>query len=366
MKNGYTFPLSRSHQISFVENKSLGMSGSCLFPRILKDMDLSGFDFVVVDFCVNEENFAHFGLPKSSIENFLKGLCGLALAAKCLPVFLLWPRKSRRLGKSLVHDLYIDIARSLNVPFFDACALIELLESEKGIERNELFKDDGHLAEWIAIAIGSGLNASLDQMLRAKMLPFITKRWDYPVFRLTAPMMAASGNRRTRGTSLINGEFAVVKDGDILEFQVPPGSTVDAISLNLARTSGVLVFDGEERGYYDFRNDGFSGNDSAFLMSVLPLHKPVRERGNLLRVSVLPATSFHNFSEVKRVFPAANLPSQSDTAVAEIEFLVIREQQSREAEVLPSYSAHRDLSDAQSLSIACSAVDLFKAGFVKN
>lgn len=363
MKRGYTLPLKVSPQEICFANFSIGMSAGCMFPITATGVDFSDFDFCILDFCVNEEIFVQFGMSIESIKDYVNAWSVHIYKQGCVPIIMMLPRNSRPSNISYVYEAYIDIARSLNIPYFDAIYKTEYLTAKNDINRNDLFKDDGHLKEWFAIALGNELLSALRNMHRSTSAGY-DAIWEAPKFRrVSSSTVSSSIPTIRRANSLVTLEFKSVAHGNNISYDLDGGEMITAVCINLGKTSGVLTVRGEEEALFDLRNDAFEPERDSFMMAVFPLQTPVRERDGHVSLAIRKASDISPPNKVRQIFPASRQEQQQEAAALEVSHIVVRSLERNVLNRRPAPRLHFDLA-AQDDSASQTAIDLFKVGFL--
>ena len=343
MRRGYAYAISTSPLVSHWKNMSVGMSGSMLYALTTCDVDFADFDVCIMDFCVNEEIFVKFGLSQDIIAEAVMALARRAWLAGCLPVILLLPRQSCLIAVSGVHGLYWSIAKSLNLPVFDAARAVERLVVSGRISRGALFKDDGHLHEWVALALGHSLICELYSHCAQITEASAVEPWSAHEFSIL-PASGQGLSSITRRNSLIEAAFAIVGQDDVLHFEVPTDDLATAVCANLAKTSGCLVVEGAKTEYFDFRNDAFSEVDENYMLAILPLLKPVQAEHGGIVVRIKAVSDAGIAVRPLALFPAGQRESQVAVAHAEGAHLIVRSARQYEVPTKPNRRFHRDLA----------------------
>ncbi|MGZ8219207.1 hypothetical protein, partial [Methylomagnum sp.] len=155
MASGYTYGLAQSTKVTRVENFSMGGSISLLASVTTRGVDFSKFDVCLLDFAVNEALFVGY-ISTDDMYAYERAIVGRLIAAGCLPVILIIPRKQMGGKRDLVREYHLRLAQELNLPYFDITSYLEKFTVTKGIERAVLFKDGGHLASTLAFSRRGG------------------------------------------------------------------------------------------------------------------------------------------------------------------------------------------------------------------
>lgn len=346
MRHGYTLPLRQSPRVKAFANHSLGVSVNLLSTLTTAGCDFSGFDVCLLDFNVNEEVYLRHGIPAETLQAALRDLVGRIWAAGCLPVLLLLPRRSVGLARSLTHAPTMALARELNLPVYDGFTLVERLAARPGLERKALFKDDGHLAFWVAIGLGHQLLAALLR-LRRHLGERLAEPWQHVPHRL-APLAPVLPDRRVaRQNSRFQGEFTLLRQGDApLALTVPPGSQAVGLHSNLGQCAGILRLAGAgDSLLVDLRSDLQLTGHQPLMISVLGLQRPVAagpEGRITLQLVPEAALTPEEKAGMMRLMPGQT-PDLPDSGFAELGGLVLRLDATEERPDRPAASLGADL-----------------------
>lgn len=287
MANGYTHPLKTSDKVEEYKNLSLGLSSNLLAAVSARGSIFENFDFCILDFAVNEEQFVRQGLNPHHLHSGLMAVAGRALAAGCMPILLLLPRRDVRSADSLVREAQLDVVRALNLPYFDAIDYVDRLHEKFSINRLKLFKDEGHIQRWLGTAIGYQL---LEGMLaiKDKGIDFEERSWSFPAMRAVYAANEVPASRvKRRNSSVASLRYAVMEPGERISFEVPDRALVVGVSSNLSESAGVLRIKGKATHDFDLRNNIQRGGKHPFIASVLTLSAPVRAADGKIEVESL-------------------------------------------------------------------------------
>jgi hypothetical protein len=278
IKNGYADYFQRSPALSHFDNHSLGASTSAFVFYRAPKVDFSRYEFCILDLCVNDGRWIDSGhVEPESWTQAVMDLCRLVLAAGCLPVLLILPSPNLLARSPEIQARARDVARRLNLPFFDGYDLLrQAMAARPGTSAEGFFRDPVHIHEWFGQHISRLLVESLPR-LRAQRQPAGRVIQEsiarHSLIDLTSQF---AGETMTRGTSLVRENFALLtpRDGAV-RFQVPPSSRAIALCLDQKSSHGITEVQGRQTHPQRLTNIYFSPDwrapHSGMLFSFRPL-----------------------------------------------------------------------------------------------
>ncbi len=360
MKYGYTYAVARSPRVTSFRNMSIGKSTSLLFALTTDGVDFSEFDFCIFDFAVNEEVFVRHGVTRDEMRSFGLSLAARAWKAGCLPVMLILPRRSVLRERSNIRDHYLSLARDLNAPFFDVIEYAETLERTRGIARGDMFQDDGHLAEWFAIAVGQQLLDGLSRLMQLRDGAAAEPWWhfDYRPVAI-APLLPGGEAAVRRENSLFRLDFARLRPALALSLELPRGSRVAGLYANLATTAGFLRLSGATTEIVDLRNAYQHQGRDKFVLSTVALQRQVAEMGGEIQIEVVAEGDLS--AEMRRAV-LVGIPEREkppDLGHVEIGGLIIRSAEPERVAHRPSPSLNLSIERMTSSAAVDTAIDIY-------
>jgi hypothetical protein len=349
---GYTFVLRNSKSVDDCRIACIGKSVGQLYLVTTKDIDFSGFDYCIIDFSVNEHVFHGWGLALDRIETHLRSLVAEALSKNCLPVILLLPRRECRADTSKIREFYIDFAARFNLPIFDGISVVDRMQ-DTGIEREDLFRDGGHILEWVGLAIGNQLLAALKKLPPLQMMQ---QNWLYKKLSIAyLADLTSNHNIMRRSSRIMFDRYVSLSAGEQIAVPLQAGSRVVGIYSNLAACGGILEIQGGQTEYADLRN-GYRPSGDEYVASVLALPTPVYEAGEAIYLSVLRAADCNEDQLPERSFILTEGRSLPNEETLEIGGLVIEPETSSEFGFIPSHECRvrlENLAPEEIISLAC-------------
>lgn len=341
LKFGYTLPIRSSPFVTRYHSACMGKSVSLLSEETGAGLDLSNFKYCFLDFAVNEAVFLRRGLSPSRIADHTRSLIGRCWVANCLPVILIFPRKDSTASNSQIRDLYLGIADELNLPYFDVISLIDKIGSPE-LGRDALFRDSGHLREWIAIAAGQKLLTALRQIPPAQRE---ASAWTFKNYDAIA---CVRGGPSELHVARINSLYEAVlykleagTENDTTEINVPAGARVVGICSNLGSTYGLVEISGDRTELLDLRN-GYQTSGQDFVLSTLALPRPVVASAGTIRLRSVAPTADVLESLPADAFPLREGPSRLGAACAEIKSIIVELPSTTEMSTRPARALHVD------------------------
>lgn len=326
-----------------IANFSVGASGSVHSIHSAAGVDFSAFDVCIVDFAVNEEVQFKSGIANPLlVSGILRHLVCRCFAGRCLPVFLILPRRTTDAAGAVARAFYRAVAKEFGCPVLDGYRLLEDLV-RLGLPQELAFSDPAHMTLEASDIVAELLGAfCLDEARGIGWEPKALDGADYRDFSLRALVgdgLALASRRNSRFT----GDFVQVPSPQTLTVSVPEGSSAVGIRLNLAKTSAYLSIEGRDRMLVDCRNLAFVSSSKEFVSAVLPLPQAVRERDGVIRI-VVSAAPDRDGTEPGHVFINRRLKFPASGA-AEIASLVLALSDRVSAASAPADGAHVDIYD---------------------
>lgn len=362
MASGYTHGVAQSTKVTKIENFSMGGSISLLASVTTKGVDFSQFDVCLLDFAVNEPFFLLRGISTDDLYAYERAIAGKLIAAGCLPVILILPR--RRMGgrRDIVREHHLRLARDLNLPYFDVTRYLDAFTAAKGIERPLIFKDGGHLARWFAIALGHQIAEGLDKILR-EGVEFIDQPWAHNQYHAASvSRLVARKAQIIRQNSLFSLRFARLWAGDKIQLDASPGSAACGIWANFASSGAIMRLSGESSRLIDIRNPYQLHGRSlfeVFTALTLGLSEPIVERDGKIDIEIVPLNEIPESEQQAMYGIEPCRPSQPDLGVLELGGLILRGRKTKEVERMPAPRLHVDLASITQPTAIEAAVDIF-------
>jgi hypothetical protein len=311
LKDGYFYGLSDHRSVAAASNFSIGASTSVSLPMWMKRADFSDFDFVILDFALNEEVWARAGATTPrQIEDCVLGFIGSLGADGPTPVIAVLPSLTAHGDAMPIRDLYRRIAEDFGYPLFDGYEFLASLGHRLAIEPDGAFMDADHMLRHVGYAFGRTIAGALSALrpARQRMAPAAVDmgRYRYVEAREFALAEAEIVPRRT---SLLAAEAVRLRGESVMSVALDAEAEVVGIGLNLAQSNARLeIASDRHTSVYKPNPKHFSGDGARLVYSILPL-KALPGRDFRLRIA----------------------PGQPDSAAAEVIGLTIRDGRERGA-----------------------------------
>lgn len=253
LKGGYVDALRIHPNITTINRVGPGGSTSIMLPFFGEEIDFSEFDFVIVDTSINDGAFLDWGLlMESEAMDNLRWLLRTATTAGCMPVILCMPNRARMNGGDTALALYKKAASEYRAPLFDGYKFAETCAREIQRPVNELFQDDLHLLPSIAALMAPAI---VDLCRETKCFPTPSVAFRrIEAGDLNLPL-------RDRQTSLLSAQCAILSAEDCVCLALKLGERLAGVVYNAGRTSGSLIFKGQEKTAVNVRSHYFQKND---------------------------------------------------------------------------------------------------------
>lgn len=311
LKDGYFYGLSDHPSVTTAANFSIGASTSVSLPMWMKRADFSDFDFIVLDFALNEEAWARAGATTpEQIENCVLGFLGSLGARGPMPVIAILPSLTVHGDAMPIRDLYRRLAKDFGFPLFDGYEFLQTSGHRLAIEPDGAFMDADHMLRHVGYAFGQRIANVLSALeparLRAAPADVDMGRYRYIDAREFALEDAEIVARRT---SLLAAEAVRLQGESVMSVSLDAEVEVIGIGMNLARSNARLEIASDRQTTVHKPNPKhFSGDGARLVYSIIPM-KAVAGRDFRLRLG----------------------PGQADSAVAEVIGLTVREGRERGA-----------------------------------
>jgi hypothetical protein len=333
MRHGYVFALRGHPDVASVENFSLGASSALAFTFMTSKSTIMHNRYCILEYAVNQHSFLRQGYQKASIEDEIIGCVATIAKRGGIPIFLLLPRQRWDAKSSRIRTLYLAIAERLGVPVFDGIAWTDSFSSINRLDRTTLFKDDGHLAPWVATALAVDLVEFL-RKIEVNNSPS-TEILLYSHHYFTVPLPQTSSGI-TRESSLFSQRFSTLQLGQDVLVRIPDDAVVCGIGLNIPMASVAIEFSGDSVPVqYDFRNGFAQRSKSPFIHIILSLPKTIAPIRGVVRMKILSADEVER--DAFRMFPSRK--SVHATNIAEVSTLICASRE-RTTTALTAYKVH--------------------------
>ncbi len=247
MQDGYTAGLARHPHVTRLDNLSLGASTSVVLSKIAAEATPDRYDFVFLDFAVNEEVFvANKAVAIDEIDGRLKEFLS-HLRGGAIPVVVIMPATVGLPAQLPVHAFYRSFALQHGYPLFDGFAFLDRLAKAMNVGNNTLFLDEAHMARWAAWAFGYLMAGQLRRMKKER--PQVTTRSDcvpehqYRSFR---PEEITGGTMVNRCSSLTKIELAQLAPGHSVAVTLDEERTMVALGVNLTHSNASALIRSED------------------------------------------------------------------------------------------------------------------------
>ncbi len=215
---------------AYIENHSIGASGTVALGYHLKTIDFTKFDFCVLDYCVNEEVFLF--TKQTSIEQTASNVLDLlarATEAGCRCVFVIFPHEKRLTRERPFDDWLKRHVMATGVPIFDIYPLLEAIGRQLDIRPNGLFLDMMHVHREIAVLVGRHVARRIDASFRSGHRldardagPF--DRLEY--VRADELRGIAAGRAATAQSKLVTADYASIEPGETFTVEWHEGAAL--------------------------------------------------------------------------------------------------------------------------------------------
>ena len=165
LRDGWAAELAALRHGDVVENLSLGANTAFYGNVVLDGVDPDDYDFVFIDFTVNEQNFLDNGA--TTLENVRDAFAGVLArfraCRRCTPVAVLFFNR-RHLDDPAgftVRDLHLGLCAQYGVPAVDLRAWVRAGLDTLGADAPAPFRDQIHLSRTMARAVAWAISGTL-------------------------------------------------------------------------------------------------------------------------------------------------------------------------------------------------------------
>jgi hypothetical protein len=159
-------------------NLSVGGSSGLLAFRSLANLNVNEFDYMLLDFAVNEIEFIEKG--STSIEQIhavVDEVCSMVHSLRIIPIITLFPVKNKK--NNPVNEFYRNYAIQRNILLLDLYTIVDLFKP--GSEQDDLFESPNHINEKFATLCANYTIEYLGNLRKTslKEIDWITHQYKY-------------------------------------------------------------------------------------------------------------------------------------------------------------------------------------------
>ncbi len=278
--NGLSAGIATHPKTRLFRNKSFGASGTVAIAAHMADFDLGGYDYVFIEYCLNESTLIASGREK--LENTYRNIAAMidhAAAAGCVPVLVNLPTVNT-IGRRtpMLTALETEFV-SRGVALFDMQHLLEERARSRGIDMRACFMDAMHLERPIAFALGRVLIDSVERARAAgaiRQALSVTDAEFGPVGFLPASREPGSdGTVIERANRFLHASLLQMVPGQSVTFPAPGRlpCVLGGVTYNARRSIGRLVAQ-DGTVVFDVKPNRLFGTERDLLMVSLPTTMP--------------------------------------------------------------------------------------------
>lgn len=286
LRGGYTAGLSADGGVN-VRNFSLGSSTSVVLPKILSEPFVESCDFIVFDFCVNEEYWVRTG--RCSLEEIQERLFHFLSETRHLnavPVIAVLPTISGLSATLPVHQFYRNFAQRHGYPLFDGFRFAAALAAARETSAETLFMDPEHLHREVAFEYGRIMASALREIHEARpergARSELAASYSYRTLTLSD---SADARLVHRENSLTQGDFLQVGAGGSVNVSFENDVTLMGIGANIGESNDWVKIRGKsgERSI-KLAGSNYKGTGSSLIYVVFPFSTLSGREFNLFSV----------------------------------------------------------------------------------
>ena len=290
--DGFSAGIRTHPRVGLFQNKSIGASGTIAIAAHLRDLQLTNYQYLFIDYCVNETYFVHFGIEK--LENVYRQMAALidhAARQGCLPVIVYLPVFPAAGKVTPVPVMLEKEFVSRGVPMFNAQSMVESFARSRGLDVRELFLDEAHLRKPLAREIGRCLVDLLERTRQAGAIDVTAQRTDATyggIGYIPADALVTNGTATIeRSNNLLRVRLLPVKPGETITIPSPAGGQrhiLRGVAYNATRSVGSLVSEEEEDVLLDIGRANYFGKEKDLLLINRPSKFPERPISDEIRI----------------------------------------------------------------------------------
>lgn len=281
--NGFSAGIGTHPNVGLFLNKSTGASGSVAIPAHMPNLNLTNYQYLLIDYCVNEAFLVSNGLE--TIENVFRHMAALidfAVRQGCLPVLVNLPTRPA-VGQDMPVPAMLEAEFvSRGVPMLDAQSLIETLARRLGRPVEDLFLDEAHLKRPVAFEIGQCAVRLLERCRRAGAIDRVGRQTDAVYGRvgfIPAEALITNGLCTVeRSNRLLRLQLLQVGAGQSITVPAPPPGrrhVLRGVAYNATRSIGRLISEKDDL-LLDVGRSHYFGMDRDLLLISFPSPFPDR------------------------------------------------------------------------------------------
>ncbi len=268
-------------------NCSVGGSSCEVFPFLSEEIDFSIYDFCILEFACNDASLLGSSLPKPRIAELLRSAITQITRAGCVPILLILPVEKMFPTGEPIKSIYLNVAREMNIPSFDAYDYIDRLRASGSIEQS-IFQDPMHINRRLARIISERL-VNLLREARSSPAENTTNTsagFNY-VFRSYKVVSQETASVTAKFTSLLDVETIEIKIGSY-DVKIDSAEEIVALAFDLAPSSGVMRLTGEGDGLsVRFTNHLFTVSPEKLMFAVWSLRRAIKGGAHSIRLDVV-------------------------------------------------------------------------------
>lgn len=288
------FPQAFKHNldVDFFENYSLGGSTSVLAFKNLGKVENTNFDYVILDFAINETVSLERGATSTdSLSEIIETICARIVRSRAIPVIIIFPQVGKK--KSPIAAMYRELSNILNLPLFDLYEVIEYLQGKFALDENTFYRDKNHISDWFSTYCAKLCIESL-KSLEAN---FYESKWQFKyIVESKIRSLVKQPDEQlfsTIKTSIITEEVIKLEPNTEICLNIPKGAAVIGYTVDFANSSSFLRISGKNEIEVDLGTANYNAGRKHVLFS-LPLKNGINENNGAIKIIGLKEKSLAN------------------------------------------------------------------------
>lgn len=271
---GYVPGLHQSRLFTTIDNYSLGASTTVSLPYSLNRFEPNNYDFCVFDFAVNEHNqLVANPNEREHILGRLELISSRFAGSGCVPVILIMPCLSGFKRTAIGKNLYIDFARSNNLPYFGGYKFVKRIADGLKFPVQDCFRDRDHISTWASQSLGLILGEQILNLHRENIRMGVRTKDAYSFNYIRAAEVGfKAGEVVERKNSLISERFLHVENPRPDWVKFPASGKIIGVGLDASNTNvDVILRQGESCSRLSISRKYFNKTDAKTVFVITPL-----------------------------------------------------------------------------------------------
>lgn len=290
--------MSEHPSVDSIDNFSIGASTSFALPMWMQNCDFQDYDFVLLDFALNEEVWVKLGIAQlEHVEGCILSFMSTLGDNGPRPVIAILPSLSGHADVMPVRAMYRRIATENGYPLFDGYEFLQRHGHKLAIAPDGAFLDVDHMERDVGHAFGQEIAAGLAEIAArpTKKGKKAVKAGDYRYIYLNQCDITG-GTVIDRVTSVISARPVRLEGGASVTVHLDEDVEMIGLGTNLSQANAsVRISSGQGLSQRSGNTKNFSGGDDRLTYSIVPI---TTLRGRDFKVHLAPGQAPELVAEV--------------------------------------------------------------------